>query len=244
MPSFHSLMHGSSRRQAHGPCSLHDFVLPILISAEYFSIYKVKMTSLDSLPVDVQYNILSWLICPLVGHPIARSPQSQEELYSAELYKLVAPRYASSNKFTGNHPYLCLAASSRTLRATLEDYCHHLVMKRLATCIKAKRIITPKYKDWSADVAKAATNGNEVPVGNTRTYRLQYLKWAYENCLFCGKKSSRRAIFNLHMWCCKHCDKAQWGEKVVCSPSLMIRLLKMLTTCVSVEERGAKQIQA
>lgn len=170
------------------------------------------MISLDSLPADIQYNIMSWLICPLVGHPIQRAPQSTEELSKADLWKLQPPASAAS-KLTANHPYLCLAASSRALRTSVEDYCHHLVRKRLA--IKAKRIVTPTYVDWSADVAKKAVKGKTASGTDLRTYRLQYLKWSHECCLFCGKTSKRRAIFNLQMWCCKNCDDKEFGKKIV-----------------------------
>jgi hypothetical protein len=171
------------------------------------------MITLDTLPADIQYNILSWLICPLVGHDIERQPQTPEELTKADLLKLEAPRYAPKNKFTGNHPYLCLAACSRSLRMGIEDYCHHLVMKRLQ--VAAKRIVKPKYIDWSADVARAKAKGKDAATGDIRTYRFQYLKWAQECCLFCGKKSTRRAIFNLQMWCCKSCDEKEWGSMIV-----------------------------
>ena len=213
--SSHHIPVGPQIKAAAGPCPHPRPLASSILHIQQPFMQHIKMISLDSLPVDIQYNILTWLICPLVGHQIARNPQNNKELAEAQFNHLTIPKYAGSNKFTGNHPYLCLAATNRTLRASIEDYCHHLVNKRLATCIKAKKIVVPKFTDWSADVAKATAKGKEIPAANLRTYRLQYLRWTYENCLFCGKKSSRRAIFNLQMWCCKSCDEKEWGTKVV-----------------------------
>jgi hypothetical protein len=178
-------------------------------------IISTKMISLDSLPVDVQYNVFSWLLCPLVGFDIERAPQTQEALMKADLNRLRCPPFADGRK-SGNHPYLCLAAVNRGLRISVESYCQHLVNVRLA--IKAKRILTPTFMNWSADVAKFAAKHKKAGPGDLRTFRLQYVKWSSECCLFCGKKTVRRAIFNLQMWCCQSCDDKEFGKKIVSKP--------------------------
>ncbi|KIW05261.1 uncharacterized protein PV09_03793 [Verruconis gallopava] len=167
------------------------------------------MTSLHDLPQDILFHILSQLICPLVSHDIARAPQSISELQDTEAYRL---RSLTLGTFVSNHPYLCLAAQCRSLRFTVEDFCQHLLLKRMT--LKSARILKPTWLDWSKGVAEAAAKGEYPTAKNLRSYRMQYLKWSVETCLFCGKSSKRRAIFNMHMWCCKKCDDVEFGKKI------------------------------
>ncbi|KAK3081460.1 hypothetical protein LTS18_006509 [Coniosporium uncinatum] len=50
--------------------------------------------------------------------------------------------------------------------------------------------------------------------GEMYLYRTTWLHFASRFCAFCGKASSRRAVFNSLLLCCKKCDKEAWPEKI------------------------------
>jgi hypothetical protein len=49
------------------------------------------------------------------------------------------------------------------------------------------------------------------------TLRLMWVRWSYCHCLFCGRTTQRRAIFNSLIFICHHCDLKEW-QKLVCVP--------------------------
>ncbi|KAI9830640.1 MAG: hypothetical protein M1819_005450 [Sarea resinae] len=45
-------------------------------------------------------------------------------------------------------------------------------------------------------------------------FRKKWVKFACANCLFCGRPSTRRAILNARLNCCKGCDRVEWPDKI------------------------------
>jgi hypothetical protein len=54
-----------------------------------------------------------------------------------------------------------------------------------------------------------------------QTYRNLWVRKSHEHCVWCGKKSKRRAVFDLLVYCCHKCDEKVYGK----------RLSKTVVTC-------------
>lgn len=162
------------------------------------------MASLDSLPSDVHFSIFSNLTLPFVTCDFQATPHSHIELKQTEKVN----HLKWSDKPLSNHPFLALAAQSKSLRASVESYCHHLLRKRSKVLIRQ-----PKHDaDWSTAIALAASKHKNL---DFRSYRQQYLKAIFHKCQFCEKATPRRAVFNTHMYCCRVCDNKEFGPKIV-----------------------------
>lgn len=47
-----------------------------------------------------------------------------------------------------------------------------------------------------------------------QTYRNLWLRKSHEHCFWCGRKSKRRAIFDLLVYCCHECDEKNYGKRL------------------------------
>ena len=47
-----------------------------------------------------------------------------------------------------------------------------------------------------------------------QTYRNLWVRKSYERCFWCGKKSRRRAVFDLLVYCCHECDEKIYGKRL------------------------------
>jgi hypothetical protein len=145
------------------------------------------METLETLPMEVQHMIFSYLIRPLSFYPGDGMPRTFS-LHSSLLRK------TRTKDALKKHPYLNLAASSRQMRDTVEAFCRSLLVQHNGTIYKGV-LQSKKLK---------------------KPYRAIWLQKCYKHCFFCGKSSSRRAVFNLLMWCCLKCDNVHYGKRIVC----------------------------
>ncbi|KAF2721562.1 hypothetical protein K431DRAFT_207450, partial [Polychaeton citri CBS 116435] len=59
-----------------------------------------------------------------------------------------------------------------------------------------------------------------------RNFFQELNRWTRAHCVFCGRKSSRNAIFVSSFRCCSDCDKAQWPGKMTKTNALAVFKLK------------------
>jgi hypothetical protein len=144
--------------------------------------------------------IFSYLIRPLSCYPGDGMPRTFS-IHSSLLRK------ASNKEALRRHPYLNLAASSRQMRDTVEAFCQSLLVQHHgATYESVLQSKKPK-----------------------RSYRAMWLQKCYKHCIFCGKISLRRAVFNMLMWCCLKCDNLHYGKRIVCWPPYCFAHVNLLT---------------
>ena len=92
-------------------------------------------------------------------------------------------------------PLLDVAASSRTLCRAVESYSRTTLLQ------------------WST-VTKFRGQMPKSKTANV-SHRGFLLRWKRSHCVWCGKKSQRKAILCNGFGCCSACDKKQWPEKIV-----------------------------
>ena len=92
------------------------------------------------------------------------------------------------------HSLVILSASCKRLHAEVNSWAHHFLYEH--------RDLT-KYKDYKTVKARAKQN----PVKDV-------LQWSTKHCVFCGRKSARRAIMMNGYACCADCDKSEWPDKI------------------------------
>ncbi|KAG8628468.1 hypothetical protein KVT40_004341 [Elsinoe batatas] len=91
-------------------------------------------------------------------------------------------------------PLLNLTLTSHALQSAVNAYSHLLLLRW--THIKA-------YRPLKTASLEAKRNSFSTLLRLTRTY-----------CVFCGKKSSRKATLMNGLGCCATCDKKEWPDKV------------------------------
>jgi hypothetical protein len=162
------------------------------------------MATLDTLPLEVQFEIFSYLLQPLSSHagispvPVTYEEQLQLDYLRHDRVQLM------------QHPYNHLAATCQNLRTSVEALCLHL----LTTGSEHGR---SEVHGWKTAIALAAAKG--VVPKKPPCVRIRYLMSTFRKCIFCGKKSQRRAAFNRFMWCDAKCDVKQYGRLIVGSIS-------------------------
>lgn len=220
--------------------------------------------SLDTLPHDIQYMILSYLSKPLSGYALDGVPRTQN------LHRQLEEVESSFANILRTHPYQNLAATSKQMRVSVEGFCHHLLNAHAEILGKRKipqvedgeswevlaqknaygnlrfrkKKAVGKRKEVDADVelrkskrvkktedgeSKDALNEKDV-IGvvenkevtgkrkNTRkrreTYRNVWLRTTHEKCIWCGRRSIRKAVFDMLVYCCFTCDERAYGKKI------------------------------
>lgn len=92
-------------------------------------------------------------------------------------------------------PLIDLASSSHTLQEAVETYCRTTLLQ------------------WSS-VTKFDGKMPKTKRPKT-THRGILLKWKKSHCVWCGKKSVRKAVLATGFGCCAECDKKHWPDKIV-----------------------------
>ena len=177
--------------------------------------------SLDSLPNDIQYMIFSYLAKILAGYALDGVPRTPNLLHQLEL---VQPKTSELMK---THPFQNLAATSRQLRQAVEGYCRHL-LDRHKDVIGGKPVPELGGMNWEALASKNASGKKKKTKASRQTYRNIWIRAMNERCVWCGKKSQRKAVFDMLIYCCYPCDLRVYGRKVAKSDAIKVHGLKPL----------------
>jgi hypothetical protein len=165
---------------------------------------------LESLPVEVQENILSYLIGSLSCYNVSVRPKNPEELQT--LWHLNWNR-----DVLVRHPFYQLAATCHIFRQVVESFCHHLLTKYqgiLVFPVPKELLTTTRWRDIVRQrvTIEARYPGSVMDVDPP--FRLMWVRSVYCRCMFCGRITKRRAIFNYLIWVCNKCDQEQWPKMV------------------------------
>jgi len=160
---------------------------------------------MSQLPIELLHNILSFLVAPYSGLP--RITGLNHLALDREMLRMES---SGKKDAVDHHPFLNLAATSSHLRDVVENFCWHLLKRHQDVGTWSKKIgdNEPMVRDGKKEKRLK---------GKKTTYRMIWLKWAKRRCVFCGKVSQRRAIFNNLIYCCSKCDRIVWPGKIVSS---------------------------
>ncbi|KAL1303736.1 hypothetical protein AAFC00_007081 [Neodothiora populina] len=92
-------------------------------------------------------------------------------------------------------PLIDLAGTSRALRDAVETYCRRTLLS-WASITKYDGVLPKPSKKV------------------TKSHRGVLLRWRKTHCVFCGKKSVRKAVLRTGFGCCAKCDKLEWPDKI------------------------------
>jgi len=169
------------------------------------------MASLDNLPVEIQFEVFSYLVQPLSYHRnVATAPTTHEEF-------IVTEKLRNDRHILRLHPYNNLAAACQQLRISIEAFCLHLLKSTQqgdgAVLLRMPKSI-PK-SNWNTLVADRAKRGGTKRI--EVAHRQRWLRSVFNHCIFCRKLTQRKAVFNRLMWCDAKCDIEQYGRLIVSS---------------------------
>ncbi|KAF2189539.1 hypothetical protein K469DRAFT_658453 [Zopfia rhizophila CBS 207.26] len=136
------------------------------------------MPSLESLPPE--------LLCSILSHAEPFNPTIKQYTVNFKTCK-------HNLESIITHPLYNLAATSKHLKDTVEEYARILLKKHA-------KFHGPKKS-------------------NKFIYRKKWLKWLDATCQLCHKKSVRKAIFDNIMTCCATCDKKEWPKMTMTDAS-------------------------
>jgi len=171
--------------------------------------------SLDSLPADVQYLVLSYLSKILSGYALDGVPRTGNML---EQLVQLAP---STGQLMKTHPYQNLAATCKQLRVAVEGYCRHL-LDRHKDIIGERRIPELERDNWESLASKNAFGKRKNTKVRRETYRNAWIRATNEHCVWCGKRSKRKAVFDMLVFCCHQCDERAYGKKTTKTAAIQI----------------------
>jgi len=163
--------------------------------------------SLDTLPTDVQYLVLSYLSKILAGYALDGVPRTDDML---EQLEQLTP---STSQLMKTHPYQNLAATSKQLRVAVEGYCHHL-LDRHKDIIGERKIPELERDNWENLASKNAFGKRKNTKVRRETYRNTWIRATNGHCIWCGKRSKRKAVFDMLVFCCHQCDERTYGQKI------------------------------
>lgn len=167
---------------------------------------------MDSLPLELKFEIYSYLAHPLSSHKGIPFPTTLAE--QREIENLPSDRAQLMQ-----HPYCQLAATCESIRDSIEAYCIHLIKGQTHSKTGHGRTKMPKpQKDsWRCTIAKAKAGPKYLSAlpKPKEAYRNVYLRSIFQKCIFCGTGTKRRAAFNRFMWCDKQCDIEHYGRLIV-----------------------------
>lgn len=104
----------------------------------------------------------------------------------------------SKRHLSGLHPLDAISATSKGLRAQVNDWALHFLLKYKHMAPMRLPKAGQKHKTFNA--LRSRTNG--------------LLNWADHHCIFCGKKTARFAIMMNGFRCCGVCDYKEWPSKI------------------------------
>lgn len=135
------------------------------------------------------------------------------------------PSHAPNRSVLDNEPHsslIDLASCSRTFKDVVESYCRTTLLQ------------------WS-DITRFKGAMPKSKRAKT-THRGILLKWKKTHCVFCGKKSVRKAVLCTGLGCCAECDRVQWTDKIVRNSLIRkIRFGKVCTDCSEQTKTNAKK---
>src|SRR5579871_2072358 len=162
-------------------------------------------TSLDSLPNDIEHMIFSYLSKPLSGYALDGMPRN------VHIYRQLDRSQSSVKDILETHPFQNLAATCKYLRGAVEGYCNHLL-----NCHGQKMTIKkiPELNEENWEVLAVKNCKRKKTKARRLTYRNLWIRKSHERCFWCGKKSRRRAVFDLLVYCCHECDEKIYGKRL------------------------------
>lgn len=154
---------------------------------------------LESLPLELLDQICSYLFPthdPMRGH--TRTSQNDDRSFDPE---------TPSHRI--QEPLNCLAASSRTLLNAVESFSRTLLLRwqpmtKFRTLIPPTAHLPPKLQTAVLKIAERIK----------LSHRGDLLRWRNSHCVWCGKKSLRKAVLCTGLGCCAKCDKLHWADKI------------------------------
>ena len=156
------------------------------------------ISSLESLPTELLYQIIGYLVSPLCGRASSTGLDWPGPL----------ARYKDECKPV-LHPLNQLASTSRRLNIAVEEACRHLVLQhRHIGNFQISQNEFSASVQCDGELRSKAAKRKEI-------YRRIWLKWSPRHCAFCGRATVRRAIFNNNLFCCKKCDETNFPDKIV-----------------------------
>jgi hypothetical protein len=176
---------------------------------------KPQGIGLEELPAEVLENILSYLISPLACYARNPTPKSLQELKMLQ-------RYSDYRSVLKKHPFYQLAATCHTLRSVVECFSHYLLHQYEDILCFDIPELGFGIEEWRERI-KLRKRIDSKEVGQLEEdesmkilppFRLMWVRWSYCHCLFCGRQTNRRAIFNHFIWVCHACDVKQWPKLV------------------------------
>ena len=124
------------------------------------------------------------------------------------------------------HPFFMLAATSKTLRGVVENYCGHMLEERAHKVVIAKhgkheiKRSLERRANFSLFLQKQqALHRTGGALWDGFCNRKKWIIFLSINCYFCCKRTDRYAIFNNTIRCCGTCDREIWPKKLVRSRS-------------------------
>ncbi|KJX99238.1 hypothetical protein TI39_contig367g00020 [Zymoseptoria brevis] len=119
-----------------------------------------------------------------------------------------------------SHPLDFLAATNHSLRSAVNAWAHSFLLQHAH--ITKYRPNTPS----ASSKAKSKSKIKTAPSPNLLRGRSGLLTWSEKHCVFCGKKSVRRAILANGLRCCDACDRKEWPGKITKTQAQRDYLLK------------------
>ncbi|QDS68917.1 hypothetical protein FKW77_008241 [Venturia effusa] len=172
------------------------------------------MPDLASLPIELMFEICSYLVHPLSSHTVNPVPVTNDD--QVKIQRLRSDRFQLMQ-----HPYCQMAATCQELRRKVEAHCLHLIKEQACPGSRTTRTKVPKpiKDDWNAAVSGANAPGarpkdiQSLPKPKEACRNL-YLRSVFQKCMFCGEPTKRRAAFNRFMWCDQKCDVEHYGRLI------------------------------
>ncbi|TKX19852.1 hypothetical protein C1H76_8050 [Elsinoe australis] len=144
---------------------------------------------LTALPIELLHHILSHLVSShgLNHRTILSWYRTPWDLVSSNDIQRFGPLAPGT-------PLLELRNVNKSTRRAVDAYSHRLLLT-WSHMRPYKPLKTPKLED-------------------KRNHTAELLKLIHTHCVFCGRKSTRRATLMNGLGCCQKCDKEQWPDKI------------------------------
>jgi len=72
----------------------------------------------------------------------------------------------------------------------------------------------PELDDENWEELAAKNCKRKKTKARRETYRNLWVRKSHERCVWCGRKSKRRAVFDLLVYCCNECDEKIYGKRL------------------------------
>ncbi|KAF2238962.1 hypothetical protein EV356DRAFT_563635 [Viridothelium virens] len=163
-----------------------------------------SMLFLEGLPNEILDHILGYLIGPFCGRPGATGLDWPDPVPSSNKYESAV----------NVQPLFQLAMVSRHLNTLVEDFCRRLLFQYQSIGL------LKSSKDGVIHATKGSRPVVQIVSKRKEAHRCVWVKWSRQHCVFCGKKSVRRAVFNNQLRCCQSCDRKRFPEKITMTAAM------------------------